>query len=61
MANTSRNESDYMPNQRDPKKTRVAIWLLPEERKALANLAKKQGTNMSEVVKNLIEKKRRAK
>jgi hypothetical protein len=50
-----------MPNQRDPKKTRLAIWLLPEERRALARLAKETGTNMSEVVKIALLKAKKKK
>ena len=43
-----------MPNSRDPKKTRVAVWLLPSEIRALKALAKRSGTSMSDVVKVLI-------
>jgi hypothetical protein len=45
-----------MANQRDPKKKRVTVWLLPEEKKALAKLAREQGTNMSDVFKTVIAK-----
>jgi len=50
-----------MPNQRDPKKTRIAIWLLPEERKMLAALAKKEGTNMTEIIRRKLSEVQKAK
>jgi hypothetical protein len=34
----------------------MTVWLLPEERKTLAKLARAQGTNMSEVFKALLAK-----
>jgi guanylate kinase len=40
-----------MANQRDPRKRRVTIWLLPEERRVLQRLARETGGNMSEVIK----------
>ena len=54
-------DQNLMPNQRDPKKTRVAIWLLPEERKMLADLAKKQGTNMTDVIRQKLTELRDTK
>jgi hypothetical protein len=50
-----------MPNQRDPKKTRIAIWLTPEERRMLADLAKKQGTNMTEIIRQKLSEHRESK
>lgn len=50
-----------MPNQRDPKKTRIAIWLLPEERKALAELAVKEGTNMTEIIRRKLTELKKTK
>lgn len=50
-----------MPNQRDPKKTRIAIWLLPEERKALAALAQKEGTNMTEIIRRKLTELKNSK
>jgi hypothetical protein len=50
-----------MPNQRDPKKTRIAIWLTPEERKTLAALAKKEGTNMTEIIRQKLTEHRESK
>jgi hypothetical protein len=47
---------NLMANQRNPRKTRVSVWLLPEERKALAKMAREQGTNMSEVIKTHLAK-----
>ena len=40
-----------MANQRDPRKKRVTIWLLPEERRMLQRLARETGGNMTEVIK----------
>ena len=40
-----------MANQRDPRKRRVTIWLLPEERRMLQRLARETGGNMTEVIK----------
>jgi hypothetical protein len=45
---------NLMANQRHPRKVRVAVWLLPEEKKTLEKYAKAHGTNMSEVIKNTI-------
>ena len=50
-----------MPNQRDPKKTRIAIWLLPEERKMLSALAKKEGTNMTDIIRRKLTEHRESK
>ena len=54
-----------MANQRDPRKRRVTIWLLPEERRMLQRLARETGGNMTEVIKNRIaayaRKKKNAK
>lgn len=43
-----------MANQRDPRKKRVTIWLLPAERRMLQRLARETGGNMSEVIKEKI-------
>lgn len=40
-----------MANQRDPRKKRVTLWLLPEERRLLQRLARETGGNMTEVIK----------
>jgi len=43
-----------MANQRHPRKVRIAVWLLPEEKRTLEKYAKATGTNMSEVIKSTI-------
>lgn len=50
-----------MANQRNPQKKRMTVWLLPEEKKALAAMAKKEGSNMGDVIKKFIDDYRNEK
>lgn len=44
-----------MPGQRKKSKRRIAVWLLPEERKKLETIVGEMGIDMSEFVKLAIK------
>jgi hypothetical protein len=44
-----------MPNKRDPEKKMVGFYVTPEEHRALKQLAASLNTNMTELVKSLIQ------
>ena len=45
-----------MPNKRDPEKVQVGFWVSPKEKAELADLARRLNTNMSELLRSLVER-----
>jgi predicted DNA-binding protein len=43
-----------MPDKRKRGKKQVAVWLTPQEKEALARLAKRRGMTMSDILKECI-------